>query len=85
MKLLLVEWVDSHSTSKWRGLDDLEEISSPYPAKTVGWLVKETNKVVMLASTLGAYDQKDYRTDAADIMTIPKVSIIKRRTIKEKR
>ena len=41
-KLVLIEWVDSHSGRGWQSLDELKDKAEPLYCRSVGWLVKET-------------------------------------------
>ena len=47
MRLVLVEWVDSHiAVGGWKPLDDLSE-QAPV-VRSVGWLVRYTEEVLVL-------------------------------------
>lgn len=41
MKLVLVEWVDSHSDDEWKRLRDIKKTSTPTAVRSVGWLIHD--------------------------------------------
>ena len=41
LKLVLIEWVDSHSGNDWRRLEEIEANGDPVHCRSVGWLVAE--------------------------------------------
>lgn len=43
MKLVFIEWLDSHSGNGWQRLDDLKGDTRPVVCRSVGWLVSESN------------------------------------------
>lgn len=52
-KLVCIEWLDhcNYSTSIWRATDEYKELK-PLTVQTVGWVVKETKKHIIVVSTL---------------------------------
>ncbi len=42
MKLVLVEWLDSHSGQGWQRLDAIRESTHSVHCRSVGWLVSES-------------------------------------------
>lgn len=52
MRLLLVEWVDSHSKRGWNALDEVAEDCKTLPCRSVGWEVARRNGCIMLASSV---------------------------------
>jgi len=50
-KLVLIEWVDSHSsTDRWNRVSDLEGRAKLLNVVSAGFLIKQTKDVVMLVS-----------------------------------
>jgi hypothetical protein len=77
MKLLLIEWLDSaQPLPNWRFLDDLPPIEC-INCRSVGWLIAETEKVVMLAPNIGNNGEQ-----ASGFIRIPVRSIVSKRTLK---
>ena len=49
MKVLYVEWIDAIADNGWSKMDDCEDVSH---CKTIGYLIKETEEGICLASTI---------------------------------
>lgn len=72
---ILVEWEDSaQPSSAWSWVD---EISDPKPVlcQTVGFLVKETDRCLLLALSIG--DATSERPQANGVMQIPRSAVVK--------
>lgn len=52
MKLVYIEWLDhcSFSDGGWSELEEFDDVK-PQLIKTVGWVLKEDNKMVIVVST----------------------------------
>jgi hypothetical protein len=76
MKLVKVKWVDSRCRSGWRSLDELvrEVNEDKMTHESVGWLVVETDKFIVLAPN--RYLGKSM--DVCDCMQIPKSALLKK-------
>lgn len=69
MKLVYIEWVDScGDSSRWRELDEIKK-DRPATIRSVGWLVKETEKSKTIVPHLSDSDHGQGE------MTIPKKAI----------
>ena len=86
MKLLLIEWVDSHSpTDRWIKLEDLDDSSEePLYCRSVGWLFSETKECLTLLPTIGGEKNKVIADQAHGIMTIPKKAITSQKVLRVK-
>lgn len=77
MKLVLVEWVDSHSGRGWQPLDQIQDTSVPLRCRSVGWLVAERNDCkVIVPHVSGEQNEGIVKSGCGDI-TIPNKSIVK--------
>ena len=88
MKLVTIDWIDSHGSGNWQTKEDLETDCHAYRCRTVGWLVKQDKAYVVIASNildLDHKDMKDYRFRGGNSMSIPKKCITKMMTLLEKR
>lgn len=74
MKLVLIEWLDSHGVSAgWQRLDNYE---STLPVmKSVGWIVYENDKLVSVCGNM-AEETDSTAFQGNGIMTIPKCAIL---------
>ncbi len=68
MKVVKVEWVDSHSSEGWCYLTD--EVRDIFPCTSVGFLLKDSKDCIKLSPTMS--DNPDY---CHTILTIPRCAI----------
>ena len=52
MKLVLIEWVDSHSCNGWHDIEDISEASELTHCRSVGWLLVDGKDCKVLVSHL---------------------------------
>ena len=72
-KLVLVRWVDSYSNDRWHFINEAKEWGAgTFEVKTVGWLIDESDKHILLA---GGYSNNK---SVNNLSHIPKVNIIKK-------
>lgn len=83
MKLLYVQWEDASSRSSWSSLETVEDWNKNgrFMVETLGWLVKDTDKVIIIA---GSHNPESEYSDEVygDLIRIPKTWIRKRKVIK---
>lgn len=87
LKLVLVDWIDSHSGRGWRNLDDIDRGAEPLLCRSVGWLSMETDEVLLLIPHLAGEGQSvEIILQGCGEMCIPKscvrrfVELMRRRT-----
>lgn len=75
MKLVLIEWMDSHSTGDkaWQRIDEVRESCRPMINSSVGWLVSETNGQKQLVSSLMGFN----KTFCGGDIVIPNKCVVK--------
>ena len=74
---ILVEWIDSaQPIATWLFLDNLPRMEV-IECVSVGWLVAETDKVLMLAPNLGGIDSED-SAQGCGFIRIPKSAVTRR-------
>ena len=56
-KLVIVEWVDSHSIDGWRTIEDMKP-DGICRCQTVGWLMRKDKELVSVVQSL-AFDGRD--------------------------
>ena len=81
MKLIYVEWLDSHTVHGWNSLKELVESQKIDPCKTIGWLVKKTDESILVVSSLSSDENPDVKTCAEGNMVIPLSAIVKVRLL----
>jgi len=52
MKLVYIEWLDhcSFTDNDWKDIDEFDDVK-PQLIKTVGWILKEDDKMIIVVST----------------------------------
>ncbi len=81
-KLLLVEWVDSHSGKGWQPLDTLAAETGPVYCRSVGWLVSDDNGTLVLVPHISGERNGNIRLFGAGDLAIPHKAIIRRKTLR---
>lgn len=76
MKLVLIEWVDSHSSREWKNLDDHLCCAEVLHCRSVGWLISDTKKGKMIVSSL-AGEKDNVIVQGCNSMFIPARAITK--------
>jgi hypothetical protein len=76
MKLVLIEWVDSHSGRGWQDRSRIEECAQLLRCKSVGWIVSETKEVIVIVPHVSGGDTM---LQGLGDLVIPKCAITKRR------
>ena len=69
MKAVKISWQDAESTSEWTHVDDLKE---PGLTHTLGYLVKETETMYFVASSVAMHGEALH---VGDTIAIPKAWI----------
>ena len=83
MKLVYIEWIDSHSGRGWTSVEDISDHCRPLRIITVGWLISENNNCKAVAHSV--YDEKrmdGWRIHASGEIVIPNLAIKKFRVLK---
>ncbi|MDC1513902.1 hypothetical protein N8456_07400 [Porticoccaceae bacterium] len=79
---ILVEWIDSaRPISDWMFMEDMPRMEV-IECVSVGWLVAETDKVLMLAPNLGDVETEG-SAQASGFIRIPKSAVTRRITLVE--
>ena len=79
MKLVLVEWVDSHSSSNagWRRLADIaDDGGEATRCRSVGWLVSDSGDCKVIVPHLSGDTQKSTVPYGRGELTIPNKAIV---------
>ena len=77
MKLVLVEWVDSHSGRGWQDFDQLRAASTLLHCRSVGWVASEENGCVVLVPHISGEKNGDIALHGCGDLTIPKKAIVR--------
>lgn len=72
-EIVYVEWIDSTRTEGWCTHREIENACTPMDCRTVGFLVREDDKAIVLA--LNAAHGEHVGSPYGSLMTIPKLAI----------
>jgi hypothetical protein len=84
MKLVLIEWLDSHSAFEWEKLEELAKDCAPIRCRSVGWLVSEKNGHKLLVPHIAGENNPDYGPYGCGNITIPTGAITKITILRKK-
>jgi hypothetical protein len=76
-KLVLIEWMDSHSGRGWQTLDEIQGKAEPLYCRSVGWLVKEAKQCKVIAPHIAGERNGDIILLGNGDMVIPTKAILK--------
>ena len=77
--IYLIDWVDSMSSSGWKTSEQIDEYIPKALCQSAGFFVKETKDFIVLALSR---DLTEDNSPFADLISIPKVAILKRKKIR---
>lgn len=84
-RLVLVEWVDSHSGQGWQPLDEIARGAIPVYCRSVGWLVSEANGMKVLVAHVSGEGNEDIRKYGKGDIAIPERAIVRLSNLHEGR
>ncbi len=82
MKLVIVEWLDSHSGRGWQSPDSLQRAAEPLYCQSVGWLFADNKKCKVIVPHIGGQRGGDEMMQGCGDLTIPTASIVKMTTLR---
>ena len=83
MKLVLVDWLDSHQSRGWQDVERIEEAAEPLYCRSVGWLVAENPDCKVLVPHVSGERNGTVLLQGCGDMTIPNKAIIKMRVLRK--
>ena len=82
MKLVLVEWLDSHSGDGWQRLADIEANGESVRCRSVGWLVSDGGGRKVIVPHISGEENRGTIPYGRGDISIPDKSIVKMRVLK---
>lgn len=82
MKLVLIEWIDSHAGRGWQDMDEIREACQPLYCRSVGWLISESNGCKTVVPHLSGDEQGKLMSQGRGEITIPEQAIVKLRVLR---
>lgn len=81
-KLVLIEWLDSHSGRGWQPLDEIQHETEPAHCRSVGWLVAQNKKSAVLVPHISGEKNGDLRLFGRGEITIPTKAVVRMTVLK---
>jgi len=77
MKLVLIEWVDSHAGRGWQDIEAVERAAVPLYCRSVGWLARETKTCKVIVPHISGEKNGNSVLQGCGDLTIPTAAIEK--------
>ena len=77
MKLVLVEWLDSHAGDGWQSLDAIKQNAETVLCRSVGWLLSESEGCKVIVPHISGEKNEDTRPCGRGDLSIPDKAIVK--------
>ncbi len=71
LKLVLIEWGNSHSERAWQRMNRIAVVSAPLYCRLVGWLLAETKDCKVIVPHIGGEKNSDAMMQGCGDLTIP--------------
>lgn len=84
MKLVIVEWLDSHASQGWITTAELEQAAGPLYCRTVGWLFRDGKDCKVVVPHIAKHIDGNMLQVRGDII-IPNRAIIKMTTVQTRK
>ena len=76
-RLVLIEWLDSHSGRGWQTAEMLRQAAEPLYCQSVGWLLSDTKDCKVLVPHIGGERDGDMMMQGCGDLVIPARAIVK--------
>ena len=77
MRLVLIEWVDSHSRRGWQDIDRIRGATEPLYCRSVGWLVSESKDCKVLVPHISGERNGAIMLQGCGDLAIPAKAIVR--------
>jgi hypothetical protein len=81
MKLVLIDWLDSHSGKGWQPLGAIEENGESVRCRSVGWLLSDTKERKVIVPHISGEKNRGTIPYGCGDLSIPSRSIVKMRVL----
>lgn len=76
-KLVLIEWLDSHSGRGWQTIDELQRSAEPLYCQSVGWLLSDMENCKVIVPHIAGERNGETMMQGFGDLTIPTKAIMK--------
>ncbi len=84
MKLVLIEWLDSHAGRGWQDMARIERAAEPLYCRSVGWLVSESGGCKVIVPHIAGERNGEVALQGSGDLTIPTRAIVKMRVLSKR-
>jgi hypothetical protein len=81
MKLVVIEWLDSHSGPGWQRLADIKQNSATVLCRSVGWLLHRDKKATVIVPHISGEINEGVVPYGSGDISIPNRLIVKMRVL----
>lgn len=83
MKLVMIEWLDSHSGSGWQRLQEIEQNADTVRCRSVGWLLSDSKERKVIVPHISGEMNEDTIPYGRGDLSIPSKAIVKMRVLEK--
>ena len=83
MRLVLIEWLDSHSGRGWQMTERIELAAEPLYCRSVGWLLAERKDCKVIVPHIAGEKNGEAMLQGCGDLTIPAKAIVKMTVLKK--
>jgi hypothetical protein len=76
-KIVLVQWMDSHSCYKWEDIEVLHDANTPLHCWSIGWLIDQNKDSICIVPHLSIDEARQTILQGSGNIVIPRKVIIK--------
>ena len=77
MKLVLIEWLDSHSGRGWQDTERIKQAAEPLYCRSVGWLIVDKKDCKVIVPHLAGEKNGETALQGCGDLTIPTAAIVR--------
>ena len=77
MKLVLIEWMDSHAGRGWQDKEKLQAAATPLYCRSVGWVVSGNKKCKVIVPHISVDSEMGAMIQGCGDLTIPTKAIVR--------
>lgn len=82
-KLVLVEWLDSHSGRGWQAVEQFDKVAEPLYCRSVGWILSKNKDCVVIVPHVAGERSRDQLQQGCGDLTIPQRAILRTTVLRE--
>lgn len=77
MKLVLIEWLDSHAGRGWQDTERIKQAAEPLYCRSVGWLIADNKDCKVLVPHLAGERHGEAALQGCGDLTIPTTAVVR--------